>query len=96
MFAQKNYPRHFNTLNTVIIDEWHELIGSKRGIQIELALSRLKGLKPALQTWGISATIGNLDQALEVLLGVDHQKRVPKIVKANIKKTYKCTFSTSR
>ncbi len=86
LFAQKNYPRHFNTLNTVIIDEWHELIGSKRGIQIELALSRLKGLKPALQTWGISATIGNLDQALEVLLGVDHQKESSKIVKANIKK----------
>ena len=89
LLSQKNYARHFKNLHTVIVDEWHELIGSKRGVQIELALSRLKGLKPKLKIWGISATIGNLDQALEVLLGIDHHNDNSIIIKATIKKEIK-------
>ena len=49
----------FADLRMVVVDEWHELMGTKRGIQTELALSRLRGLRPRLQTWGVSATIGN-------------------------------------
>ncbi len=56
-------------LRAVIVDEWHELIGSKRGVQTELCLARLRALSPAIQTWGLSATIGNLEQAMQVLLG---------------------------
>jgi ATP-dependent Lhr-like helicase len=56
-------------LECVIVDEWHELIGSKRGVQLELCLARLRALAPDLQTWGMSATIGNLQEAAEVLLG---------------------------
>ncbi|MDB5252104.1 MAG: box helicase [Flaviaesturariibacter sp.] len=76
LLAQKNYTDVFESLRTIAVDEWHELIGSKRGVQVELAISRIAGLK-ALQVsgkaagvsiWGISATIGNLDQAMEVLL----------------------------
>ena len=52
------------------MDEWHELLGSKRGIQAELALSWLRQQRPALQTWVISATIGNLDDAARHGLGV--------------------------
>ena len=70
LLAQKEYPRRFRNLNCVVVDEWHELIGSKRGTQTELALSRLRGLLPDLKTWGISATIGNMEEAFEVLLGV--------------------------
>ena len=85
MLAQKNYPQFFARLSAVVVDEWHELMGSKRGVQMELALSRLKVITPALRVWGISATIGNLDQAAEVLLGVPlPEKRVT--VRANIKK----------
>ncbi len=91
LMAQKNYARHFKKLNTVVIDEWHELLGSKRGIQTELALSRLKGLRPNLQVWGISATIGNLDQAMEVLLGEDHQNDTSTIIRAKVKKEMKVT-----
>ncbi len=88
LLAQKNYPDIFKTLKIIAVDEWHELLGSKRGVQVELALSRIIGLtnegsKPTLLTsrqakkqnfyeapsiWGISATIGNLQQAQEVLL----------------------------
>lgn len=68
LLAQKNYPDVFKSLKIVAVDEWHELLGSKRGVQVELAISRLVGLNPKLCLWGISATIGNLQQAKEVLL----------------------------
>ncbi|WMJ72623.1 ligase-associated DNA damage response DEXH box helicase [Cytophagaceae bacterium ABcell3] len=69
MLAQKGYSKLLSGLQYFVADEWHELMGSKRGVQVELALSRLKTLNPDLSIWGISATIGNLEQAKEVLLG---------------------------
>ncbi len=56
-------------LRAVIVDEWHELLGSKRGVQTQLCLARLRTLAPGLRVWGLSATIGNLDEAMRVLLG---------------------------
>ncbi|HSJ09564.1 MAG TPA: ligase-associated DNA damage response DEXH box helicase, partial [Longimicrobiales bacterium] len=58
------------SLRMVVVDEWHELMGTKRGVQVELALARLRRMQPALRTWGLSATIGNLDDAKDTLLGV--------------------------
>lgn len=134
LLAQKGYPNVFSTLNIIAVDEWHELLGSKRGVQVELAISRIVGLSvmhyrpeamssepevtgdeallmahslhltsdyenvpPAtgyspLTVWGISATIGNLDQAKEVLLsslsvtGKNTGGENGIIVKANVKK----------
>ena len=57
------------SLRAVVVDEWHELMGSKRGVQTELCLARLRALNPQLRVWGLSATIGNLDEAMRVLLG---------------------------
>lgn len=57
------------SLDVVIVDEWHELLGSKRGVQLELCLARLRRWRPALQIWGVSATLANLQQAMQVLLG---------------------------
>ncbi len=54
-------------LSCVIVDEWHELLGTKRGVQTELCLARLRRLSPGLRTWGLSATLGNLPEALAVL-----------------------------
>ena len=99
LLAQKGYPDVFENLQILAVDEWHELIGSKRGVQVELAVSRLVGLRHSLpdrirqlaekagqlKIWGISATIGNLDQAKEVLLSsVGYAGAVT--VKANIRK----------
>ena len=116
LLAQKDYPLLFKSLKIIAVDEWHELLGGKRGVQVELAISRLVGLKKAgagsresevisqkslmkeekkkvgdskpevaevefnnpgselstpgseLSIWGISATIGNLEEAKNVLL----------------------------
>lgn len=69
ILASKGYDQWLGELQVVVADEWHELIGSKRGVQVELALSRMRALLPHLKTWGISATIGNLEEAMEVLFG---------------------------
>lgn len=59
----------FSTLKMVVVDEWHELIGNKRGVQLQLALARLRQWNPQLIVWGISATLGNQQHAQAVLLG---------------------------
>ncbi|MDB5222545.1 MAG: ligase-associated damage response box helicase [Chitinophagaceae bacterium] len=84
LLAQIHYPDFFKSLKIIAVDEWHELLGGKRGVQVELAISRLVGLNPKLNLWGISATIGNLEQAREVLLSPIFDKGV--IVTAEIKK----------
>ena len=105
LLAQKHYPEVFKPLKIIAVDEWHELLGSKRGVQVELAVSRLVAMsyealsinyeplamsqKQQLCIWGISATIGNLDQAKEVLLSPLHLWRGvggEGIISANMKK----------
>ena len=109
MLAQKEYFRIFQSLQVVVIDEWHELLGTKRGVQVELGLSRLRALAAVgssqfavssakgkdcplptanrqLKIWGISATIGNLEQAVDVLLGNDFAKDKIKMVRAHVDK----------
>jgi ATP-dependent Lhr-like helicase len=86
LLAQKSYGELFKDLKILIADEWHELMGSKRGVQLELALSRLKAVSPSLKVWGISATIGNMEQALEALLGTYYQRGNFKIIRADIQK----------
>ena len=123
LLAQKDYPNIFTTLKIIAVDEWHELLGSKRGVQVELAVSRIVGIpassgerravsedplttddlrlttkrsqltahRSQLSLWGISATIGNLEQAKDVLLAplsITGKKNGAGgvIIKANIKK----------
>ena len=85
LLSQKDHRRHFRYLQCVIVDEWHELLGTKRGVQIELALSRLKTVRPALKIWGVSATIGNLEQAQDILLG-PNSATPHRIVRAAVEK----------
>lgn len=63
-------PSLFDHLELVVVDEWHELMASKRGVQTELALARLRRWRPHLRIWGLSATLGNLESARDTLLGV--------------------------
>jgi ATP-dependent helicase Lhr and Lhr-like helicase len=139
--AQKNYADTFQHLKIIAVDEWHELLGSKRGVQVELAVSRIAGLKVegsrfkvqsansssvhehsltqntrlvtidkketfkkekkhqaeqtlnlepstlnSISVWGISATIGNLEEAKDVLLSALKTEGI--IVKANVQKKF--------
>ncbi|TWU67086.1 ATP-dependent RNA helicase DeaD [Crateriforma conspicua] len=69
MLTHEKLHSAFAGLQAVVVDEWHELLGTKRGVQTELALARLRRLQPGLRVWGVSATLGNLDDAMESLLG---------------------------
>lgn len=70
LLSYPDWKRLFRSLRCVVVDEWHELLGTKRGVQTELGIARLKsGLKSSPRIWGLSATLGNLDQAAQVLLG---------------------------
>ncbi len=76
LLAQKENSKLLHTVKIIAVDEWHELLGSKRGVQVELAISRIVGINKStiniaqhkLSVWGISATIGNLPDAKDVLL----------------------------
>ncbi len=76
MLTHEKLLEQFSQLEGVIVDEWHELLGTKRGIQTELALSRLRKLNPTLRTWGLSATLGNLEQAKQALVGSEPNQPV--------------------
>lgn len=84
ILASKDYDKFFANLEFIVVDEWHELMGSKRGVQVELALSRLKALNPNLKIWAISATIGNLDEARHILLADKNKDAVT--IKAELEK----------
>lgn len=97
LLAQKGYPEVFEHLRLMAVDEWHELLGSKRGVQVELALSRIVGCvkerrqnlnQKSFGIWGISATIGNLDEARAVLMSPLRliEATEGEVVKAVIKK----------
>ena len=68
LFSQKKNSRWFKNVACIAVDEWHELLGSKRGVLTELAIARIKKLSSKTRIWGISATIGNLEEAKNVLI----------------------------
>jgi ATP-dependent Lhr-like helicase len=82
MLSRADSPQALGGVSVVVVDEWHELLGNKRGVQLQLALARLRRFNPGLVVWGLSATLGNLEQALEVLLA----GRTGRLVKGSIAK----------
>ncbi|KRD21893.1 DNA ligase-associated DEXH box helicase [Acidovorax sp. Root267] len=68
LLARADAHERLRHVRLVVVDEWHELVGNKRGVQAQLALARLSGWNPTLQVWGMSATLGNLQEALDTLL----------------------------
>ena len=69
LLCRKDHAAIFADLRCVVVDEWHELLSTKRGAQVELALARLRRICPPLRIWGVSATLGNLETAADTLLG---------------------------
>jgi ATP-dependent Lhr-like helicase len=67
MLTRENACEELRSVEYVAVDEWHELIGNKRGVQAQLGIARLRRLNPNLVTWALSATLGNLQEAMEVI-----------------------------
>lgn len=88
LFSQKKNSRWFKNVTCIAVDEWHELLGSKRGVLTEIAIARIRKLSPKLRIWGISATIGNLEEAKEVLIPYDVKTTM---IRAKEKKKIKIT-----
>ena len=74
LLAQKQHQKFFKSLQCIVVDEWHELLSSKRGVMTELAVSRIFSYQKKLRIWGITATIGNLEEAMNVLIPYDIKK----------------------
>jgi ATP-dependent helicase Lhr and Lhr-like helicase len=82
MLSRPDSASVFESVQMIVLDEWHELMGNKRGVQVQLALARLKTWQPNVCIWGLSATLGNTDYAMQVML--NHQQGV--LIQGNIPK----------
>ncbi len=82
MLTRENARDELGGVHTVVVDEWHELIGNKRGVQVQLALARLKRWNPKLVVWGLSATLGNVDEAMATLCGAGARRVQGRVDKA--------------
>ncbi|RKH65779.1 ligase-associated DNA damage response DEXH box helicase [Corallococcus llansteffanensis] len=83
LLAQEQAAENFASLRAIIVDEWHELLASKRGTQVELALARLRRFAPDVRIWALSATLANLDQAARTVVGTE---RTPTLVSADLQR----------
>ncbi|HEX4856494.1 MAG TPA: ligase-associated DNA damage response DEXH box helicase [Limnobacter sp.] len=86
MFTRASSMPNLSRLQVLVVDEWHELVGNKRGVQLQLAIARLARLNPGLQVWGLSATLGNLQVAKEVLLHPLGEKAKSTLVQGKLPK----------
>lgn len=84
LISQKDHKDLFQSVQAIVVDEWHELVGNKRGVQVQLALEYIQAISPqTFRRWAVSATIGNLQDAAKALLG----ENLPiHIVKAKVEK----------
>ena len=85
LLTHESLKSQLSGIEGVVVDEWHELLGTKRGVQVELALARLRKFNPLLRTWGVSATLGNLAEAGDALAG-NHATQPFRIIQGTTKK----------
>ena len=83
MLSYKDSQKRFGKLQAVVLDEWHELMSSKRGTQTELGVAQLRTLAPDLRIWAVSATLGNLEEAAQTAVGLNQK---PVIIQSNLKR----------
>jgi ATP-dependent helicase Lhr and Lhr-like helicase len=81
LITREKSAEELSTVRYVIADEWHELLGNKRGVQTQLALARLRAFNPKLSTWGLSATLSNLEHSAQVLCRRDAENAIKKAQK---------------
>jgi len=59
--------KHLRNAEWIIVDEVHELVGSKRGVQLSIALERLRYENRGIQVIGLSATVGEPEKILDFI-----------------------------
>jgi ATP-dependent Lhr-like helicase len=69
MLTSDRFREYFEHLECLVVDEWHELMASKRGVQVQLAIQHLLCLAPKCRVTGLSATLGNPQEAAQTLVG---------------------------
>ncbi|ARM76587.1 DEAD/DEAH box helicase [Acidianus manzaensis] len=81
------FRENYKNIRWVIVDEIHELIGSKRGVQLSILLERLKDFSNYdFQRIGLSATIQDEDLVSSFLFGSSN--RESEIVRIKDKKVF--------
>lgn len=75
LLAGKDADRFFEDLETVIIDEIHTMVTSKRGDLLALGLARLRTFKPDIRMTGLSATVSNPQELCEWLVAQDNPEK---------------------
>ncbi len=85
LLTQSGAAQAFSNVQALIVDEWHEFLGTKRGVQMELVAARLRAVNPRLRIWGLSATLPDLGGAMRVLLGPSMKGR---LIRAPLSKRY--------
>ncbi|MDH7564563.1 MAG: DEAD/DEAH box helicase, partial [Candidatus Bathyarchaeota archaeon] len=84
--------QHLSQVQSVVVDEVHELAGDKRGTQLAVALERLReNAESDFQRIGLSATIGNPKEVAQFIAGAD---RVIRILQASPAKGYRYNVET--
>jgi len=69
LLSARDAERFFADLDTVVLDELHALVTSKRGDLLSLDLARLRVLVPGLKAIGLSATVAEPDALRAWLVG---------------------------
>ena len=84
LLAEKDAEARLSGVRALVVDEWHELLGTKRGSLLELTVARLREFAPHLKTWALSATIANLPTAAKVAVGLSQK---PTLIAEKLKRT---------
>ncbi len=69
LLASRDAARFFADLQTVVFDELHSLVTSKRGHLLALGLARLRSFRPDITTIGLSATVSEPAELCRWLVG---------------------------